>query len=69
MSDLLNNGLERFSGVFGAHSNTKKAFKSVAEVVNELLHAAIEEQNRGTAHSLRRFYAMIPFHKPNDYAS
>lgn len=64
MSDLLSNGLEKYSGVFGAHSNTKKAFKAVAEIVSELLDIAIEEQNRGTAGSLRKFHATIPFHKP-----
>lgn len=69
MSDLLSNGLEKYSGALGAHSNTKKAFKSVAEAVNELLHVAIEQQNKGAAGTLRKFHATILFHKPNDVPS
>ena len=60
MSDLLSNGMERLSGNFKAHSNTKKAFRCVAEAVDELLDVAIEEQNRGIANSLRKPRAFTP---------
>ena len=60
MSDLLSNGMDRLSDSFKAHSNTKKAFRSVAEVVNELLDVVIEEQSRGIAGSLRKSHAFTP---------
>ena len=60
MSDLLSNGMDRLSDSFKAHSNTKKAFWSVAEIVDELLGVVIKEQNRGIAGSLRKPHASTP---------
>ena len=60
MSDLLSNGMERLSGNFKAHLNTKKAFRSVAEVVDELLDVVIQEQNKGITGSLRKPHASTP---------
>ena len=52
--------MDRLSGSFKAHSNTKKAFRSVAEVVDELLDVVIKEQNRGIAGSLRKPHTSTP---------
>lgn len=59
-SDILNNGLEKLSASFRAHSHTKKAFKAVAQVIDELLKFVIEEQNKDMVGSLRESNSTNP---------
>lgn len=55
MDDLVIYGVESLGGMLKSNSNTKMAFKSIADVIEEI-STIIDEENRGTVVGLIREY-------------
>ena len=55
MSDLLNNGVEKLSDILRVCSNTKTAFKSIVDTMEEISEF-VKEHNKGMVGSLRESY-------------
>lgn len=58
MDDLLIYGVEKLEGMLKSNPDTKKAFKSIAGVFEEI-SAVIEEDNKGMIASLVREYLIL----------